>query len=184
MTLDIDNAPTRIHRVVRRHNDWTLKEHEVLVSHWPDVNTIRRRLPHRTVRAIRGFAGKCNLLTNRHIWTAAEDTKLKKLAANGHNRKAIANELGLSVGQVAGRLRYTGTHIASQRPAPSADPLVDAVRLRAYEMKLSLADLDRSLGTRKIFQQAAGRQRVKLAHIQKAVRALGGTFTIVWDQGE
>lgn len=171
----------RHHRVVRRHNDWTLKEHEVVVSHWPDITTIERRLPYRSRRAIRGFAGRCNLLTSRHIWTAAEDTKLRKLAAAGYERRAIAEELGLTIGQVAGRLSYTRTAIARKPPAPSANPLVDAVRQRAFEMRMSLADLDRSLGNQKIFQQAAGRQCVRLAHIEKAVKALGGELTVEWN---
>ena len=47
MLSTIDAAPTRVHRVVRKQNDWTLKEHEVVVSHWPDVETIQKSLPHR-----------------------------------------------------------------------------------------------------------------------------------------
>jgi hypothetical protein len=182
--LIIDNGSTRTNRVVRRLNDWTLKEHEVLVSHWPDVTTIRKRLPHRTVRAIRGFAGKCNLLTQRHIWTGAEDSKLRKMAAAGSSRAAIAHELGLSVQQVAGRLGHTRTRIARRPPAVSSDPLVNAIRVRAFNMSMSLADLDRSLGDRKIFQQASGRQRVKHVHVRRAVEALGGVLVVQWDDGE
>lgn len=176
----IGHSAVRVHRVVRRHSDWTLKEHEVVVSHWPDVEAIRKRLPHRTIRAIRAFAGKCNLTTGRHIWTAAEDTKLRKLAAAGYQRKEIAAELGLSLNQVAGRLSYARISIARKPPALSANPLVNAIRQRAFDLNITLSDLDRSLGNRRIFRQAAGRQSVRHAHIERAVTALGGQLTVEW----
>jgi len=176
----IGNSTVRQRCIVRRHSDWTLKEHEVVVSHWPDVSEIARRMPYRSERAIRAFAGRCNLTTPRHTWTAAQDSKLRKLAAAGLPRKEIAAEIGLGVGQVAGRLNYCKIHVARRPPAPSSDPLVDAVRQRAFEMDLSLADLDRSLGNRKIFQQASGQQRVKLAHVERAIKALGGQLVAKW----
>lgn len=167
-------------RIVRRHSDWTLKEHEVLVSHWPDMNAIRKRMPHRSVRAIRAFAGRCNLTSERHIWTAAEDARLRKLAAAGSSRKDIATELGMTVRQIAGRMRYTRIAVARKPPTPSKNPLVNAIRQRAYDLNMSMIDLDRSLGDRKIFQHAAGKQKVARAHIERAVRALGGKFVIEW----
>ncbi len=176
----IGHSAGRVHRVIRRHNDWTLKEHEVLISHWPDVNTIRRRIPHRSTRAIRAFAGKCNLTNPRHIWTAAQDAKLRKLAAEGNRPKEIAEILGLTLGQVTGRMRYARIRVARRPPAQCADPLINAVRQRAYALNMTLADLDRSLGKRRTFQQASGKQRVKLVHVARAVRAMGGRFIVEW----
>ena len=173
--------PPDAQRVVRRHSDWTLREHEVVISHWPDVAAIRRRLPHRTIGAIRAFAAKCNLTTSRSVWTAAADAKMRKLAANGSSRAEIAEALGLTVMQVASRLQYTRTTIRRRPPAPSSNPLVNAIRRRAFELNMSLIDLDRSLGDRKIFQQAAGKQKVKHVHIERALKALGGTFVVQWN---
>lgn len=182
--MDGTPAPAVPHppRVIRKLNDWTLKEHEVVVSYWPDVRAIRKCLPHRTEAAIRAFAAKCNLTTSRHVWTGAMDAKLRRFAAAGWSRKDIAGELGLRLNQVAGRLSYTGTKIASKPPAPSAHPLVNAIRQRAFSMNMTMIDLDRSLGSRKIFQQAAGKQNVSHVHIRKAVEALGGKLTIEWSE--
>lgn len=176
----IGHAGIRVHRVIRRYNDWTLKEHEVVVSHWPDIQAIMKRLPHRTIRAIRQFARRCNLTDERHIWTAAEDAKLRKLAAAGCSRKEIASEVGLTLGQVAGRLSYARISIARKPPAPSANPLVNAIRQRAYALNMTLIELDRSLGSQKIFQQAAGKQKVAHVHIERAVKALGGQLAVEW----
>jgi predicted transcriptional regulator len=106
---------------------------------------------------------------------------LRKMAAEGHSRSEIAEALGMRLQQIAGRLCYTKTSIRRRPPAPSANPLVDAVRQRAFALNIPLGDLDRSLGDRKIFQQAAGRQRVKHIHIERAVKALGGRFAVQWD---
>lgn len=176
----IGQAAERVHRVHRRRDDWTLKEHEVVVSHWPDVEAIRKRLPHRSKRAIHAFAGKCNLTTPRHIWTTAEDAKLRKLAAQGMTRREIASELGMSLNSVFGRLAYTRTSIARKPPKPSCNPLVTAIRQRAFDLHMTLADLDRSLGDQKVFRQAAGRQCVRHIHIERAVKALGGRLTVEW----
>ncbi len=176
----IGNSAVRVHRVIRRSNDWTLKEHEVVISHWPDMNAIVERLPHRSTKAIRKFAGRCNLTTSRHIWTAAQDSKLRKLVSAGLQRKEIAGELGLSVQQIAGRLSYCKINTVRRPPAPSENALVHSIRQRAFELNMSLADLDRSLGNRKIFRQAAGRQRVRHSHIERAVKALGGNLVVEW----
>lgn len=171
---------TQLRPVVRRSNDWTLKEHEVVVSFWPDVGAIEQRLPHRTGRAIRAFASKCNLTNERHTWTAAEDTKLRKLAAAGHSRRTIAAEMGMSFNQIAGRLSYARIPIARKPPSPSNNPLVNAIRQRAFDLHMTLSDLDRSLGDRKIFQQASGNQKVGRSHIERAVKALGGRLVVEW----
>ncbi|MEW9838716.1 hypothetical protein [Mesorhizobium marinum] len=159
-------VPPVASRIVRKHNDWTLKEHEVVMSHWPEVDAIKQRLPHRTVGAIWAFAAKCNLKTSRHVWTAPADAKMRKLAADGCSRVEIAKALGLTAKQVGRRAEYTRTAIRRRPPAPSRNPLVDAVRQRAFDLNMSLIDLDRSLGDRKIFQHAAGNQNVKHVHIR------------------
>ena len=176
----IGHAAERVHRVHRRRDDCTLKEHEVVVSHWPDVEAIRKRLPHRSKKTVQKFAGKCNLTTPRHTWTAAEDAKLRKVAAQGMTRREIASELGMSHNSVFGRLSYTRTPIARKPPKPSFNPLATAIRQRAFDPHMTLADLDRSLGDQKVFRQAAGRQFVRHIHIERAVKALGGRLAVEW----
>jgi phosphohistidine phosphatase SixA len=59
-TQTVHEQPTPLRRVIRRSTNWTLKEHEVVVSHWPDVDAIAKQLPHRTRRACpsSGFLGQ------------------------------------------------------------------------------------------------------------------------------
>lgn len=45
---------------------------------------------------------------------------------------------------------------------------------------MTLIELDRSLGSRKIFQQSAGKQKVAHIHVERAVKALGGKLAVEW----
>lgn len=169
-------------RIVRRDDTWTLAEGELLRKHWPDVDLLRRHLPHRTEGAIRHMAKKCGLLPDKqqHIWTIAQDSKLRRFAAEGLDRKTIACELGLTVAQVANRLLYKRINIAKRPPSLTGDVLVDAIRRRAFEMRMSSRDLDRSLGNKKVFGNCMNGKRIAPARIHEAVKALGGRLVIEW----
>ncbi|WP_395448678.1 hypothetical protein ACHMW7_28380 [Aminobacter sp. UC22_36] len=171
-------------RVVRRDDSWTYIESEVLKEFWPSIEVIRKRLPHRTERAIRNMAKRCGLIPDKaqHIWTAGQDRTLKRMAASGATRKEIADTLGLTALQVASRLQYTKTHIAKRAPVMLGDPLVDAVRRRAFDLKISMVDLDRSLGRHKVFQNAWKQKLVGPIHLHKAVKALGGSLVVQWEE--
>ncbi|UVK49349.1 hypothetical protein BPNPMPFG_008292 (plasmid) [Mesorhizobium sp. AR07] len=143
------NFPTfRRARIVRRDDTWTFIEGELLRKHWPDVELLRKHLPHRTERAIRNMAKRCGLIPDKlqHIWTMPQDAKLRRLAAEGSDRRTMAGELGLSIAQVANRLLYKKINIAKRPPVPTGDALVDAIKRRAFDLRMTTIDLDRSLG--------------------------------------
>lgn len=170
-------------RIIRRDDSWTYRETEVLRGHWPDMAAMRKLLPHRTKTAIRHMAAKCGAAQpkNQHIWTGAEDKRLKALAAAGASRKEMATALGLSPIQIQNRLRYACIQVAKRPPMSCGDELADAIRQRAFQMNMTMRDLDRSLGNRQIFQHAVGKRRIRADHIDRAVKALGGRMTIVWE---
>lgn len=118
-TFDVEEIPR--HRVIRRHSDWTLKEHEVVVSYWPDIAAIQSALPHRSRAAIQNFAGKCNLRRPLHIWTQPEDQLLRRRVRENVPRQAIAKEMRLTLNQVANRMAYTGIRYG-RRPANDDEP--------------------------------------------------------------
>lgn len=171
-------------RIVRRDNCWTYRETEVLREHWPDMAAMRKLLPHRTATAIRHMAAKCGAAPpkDQHIWTGAEDKRLRALAASGASRKEMAAALGLSPLQVQNRLSYARIRIAKRPPRLCGNLLVDAVRQRAFHLNISMVDLDRSLGKRQLFQRTASNRCIAPRHIDQAVKALGGRLTIVWDE--
>jgi len=98
--------PTPRRRIVRRDDSWTYREIEALREHWPDVAILQKLLPHRTEGAIRDMAKKCGAAPpkDQHIWTGAEDKRLRALSAAGTPVKLIAMELKLQPLQVINRL--------------------------------------------------------------------------------
>ncbi|MDX8438375.1 hypothetical protein [Mesorhizobium australafricanum] len=169
-------------RIVRADNTWTFNESELLREHWPDTAKLRKLLPHRTERALQHMAKRCGLIPpkEQNIWTGAQDKTLTRMAAAGATREEIATELGLTVIQVANRLNYRGINLTKRPPKSYGDPLVDEIRRRAFDLKMSVTDLDRSLGTRRIFTNAWKGRRIKATHIHRAVKALGGELKIEW----
>lgn len=176
-----ENSPARVHRVVRRHNDWTLKEHAVLMDHWPDVDKLVKLLPHRSRKAIENFAGKCNLRRKIHFWTAREDRLLRQRVREGVPRKQTASELGLKVDQVANRLQYTGLRYARRPPKRAGHRLIDTIRARAYEMNMTTSELDEACKSGSVFRKWSPARKIHHKHIQRAVQILGGQFDIVWE---
>ncbi|WP_133170065.1 hypothetical protein [Kumtagia ephedrae] len=156
-------------RIVRRSDTWTFGEGEVLRKTWPDVDKIKALLPHRTERAIRYMAKRCGLVPDKeqHIWTCAQDKTLRTMAAAAATRREIAAAVGLTVAQVANRLLYKRINIAKRPPKPVSDPLLNSIRRRAFELNVSAAELDLSLGNRKIFRRVWKGRDVDVNHIAR-----------------
>lgn len=168
-------------RIVRRHSDWTLKEHEVVVSHWPDIETIKRALPHRTRTAIQNFAGRCNLRRPLHIWTQPEDQLLRRRVRESVPRQAIAKEMGLTLNQIANRMAYTNTRYGIRRPGETGDPLMTAIFKRAFELNMSRHDLDELCGSGGQFKRWSPARRIHRKHLWRAIEELGGRVVAEWE---
>jgi hypothetical protein len=175
-------------RPIRRvTNAWTLKEHEVVVTHWPDKATIRMLLPHRTEAAINDFASKCNLRRRLHVWTAGQDKVLRQRLKEGCLRKDIAAELGLTLLQVDNRMQYTGLKSPRRRPRPTGNKLIDAIRLRSFELNISMRELDEACKSGHVFSQSSPARHVSIKHVLRALKVLDGQLAVEWsplDGGE
>lgn len=176
----LEHSPVRIHRVVRRHTDWTLKEHEVVVSHWPDMTEIRRHLPHRSERAVLKFATKCNIRRQIHVWTAREDLLLRKRVREHIPRGEIAAELGLTLIQVANRMQYAGVRYGRKPPGKTGNPLMDTIFERAANLNMSKRDLDEMCRSGRAFSKWSPARRIHKRHLWRAVTEMDGRFTVEW----
>ena len=170
-------------RIIGGRNAWSLFELEILEQHWPDLRLLKKRLPMRTEQAIKAMASRCGLKRTQpnHVWTAREHSDLKRMVASGHTRRQIAVHLGLTLGQVANRLQYEGMKQPRRRPVLCGNPLADAIRQRAFDLNLTMTDLDRSLGYRGRFSGCFRGKRFSDSSVGRAVRALGGKLHIEWE---
>lgn len=176
----IGNASVRVHRVIRRSNDWTLKEHEVVVSYWPDIDEIAKRLPHRSRYAIGYFAGKCNLRKQIHSWTGEQHRILRNRVREGIPRAEIAKELGLTTGQIANRMGSTGLTYPRRRPKIMGNSLMDSIRQRAFDLNISMKELDEACKSGNQFAKYAACRHVHIKHIVKAAKVLDGEVALRW----
>ncbi len=166
--------------IVRRINDWSLREHEVVVSHWPNLLEIRRLLPHRTVNAINSFAGKCNLRKELHVWTTTETALLKRRVREGRTRAEVAAELGMTTLQVQNRCQYLKLSHERRPPKPTGDRLMDAVYQRAFELNMSRRELDEACSSGGQFQRWSPARKIAFKHVLKAVRLMEGQLAVEW----
>jgi hypothetical protein len=135
-----------------------------------------------TRRAISNFAGTCNLTKQLHAWTGAQDKLLRQRVKDGTSRRAIAQELGLSVRQVEGRMRRSGLRFARRAPTPSGNPLLDALASRAYEINMTQRELAEACGSVEAFKRWRKTGRINTRYIWAAVEALGGRMMPQWDE--
>jgi hypothetical protein len=172
--------PTPVTPLRRNRGSWTLKEHEVVVSHWPDIGQIRLRLPYRSVHAIRNFASRCNLRREIHVWTAEQTALLKRRVRELRTREQIAKEMGFTRMQVQNRCQYLGLVTGKRPPQLTGNRLMDAIYLRAFELNISRKDLDEACRSGGQFQKWSPARRIAITHIIKALKVLDGQLTVEW----
>lgn len=160
---------------------WTLEEYEIVATLWPDIDAIRKRLPHRSRKRIVEAASKCHVRRRIHSWTARENTTLRSRVMAGIPRRQIARELGLDLMQVQNRLGYSGIKYGRQPYKPTGDKLKDAIRQRVFDMNMTLVELDEACGSGMYFQKFYGPRPIIPKFLERAVQVLGGKLTIEWE---
>lgn len=169
---------------VKVRMNWTPEEDDLVRTHFQDRRKLEAMLPHRTASAIKTRVRELQLtLHTRYIAITAKDSALiRKLAKTCRTYEEVAATIGLSTGTVYSHMQRYGIIIAKSAPKMTGFPLVDAVRQRAFQLKLSLSDLDRSLGYRmKHFSKCNGAHKISVGQINNAAKALGGRLVILWD---
>ena len=172
--------PPEVKTLRRCTNDWTLREHAVVVDHWPDVEQIMLILKHRSRAAIVTFAGKCNLRKRIHLWTEEQTQTLRKRVRDDVPRKEIAKELRLTVLQVTNRCRQLGLTYPRRRPPETGHRLMDAIRARAFELNMSMSEVDEVCRSGRIFRRWSPARKIAPRHLIRAVKALDGELCAEW----
>ena len=148
---------------------------------YPDYGLMRRRLPHRSLAALKHRAAALGVVQPRHVWTQTEVRKLSRLVAAGASNAELKCAFShLRFEQIASKIRHLRLPRRKPRLARFEDAAIREVRRRAVEKDLSLRELDRLARTKRYFQ--ASTRRLVLKHVASAAAVLGGEICIEWEE--
>jgi hypothetical protein len=82
--------------------------------------------------------------------------------------------------QVENRMRYTGLTYDRRPPKPTGNQLIDAIRKRAFDLNMSMKELDEACRSGHQFEKFAACRRIHIKHIASAAKALDGEITLRW----
>ena len=164
---------------------WTDAEITILVKYQGCYEKMYEKLPRRSHRAIRSKYCSLGLPRSgrpRHLWTAFEISRLRKLypaASPEEICSAFPHSTWRAICQAA---LY---HNLRRRKRPykvTGIPALDEVRRRCFEIGWSMADLDKMARTRNYFSKA-GWMRRKVNHraLGRAIEALDGVVLAQWN---
>nr|WP_313040751.1 hypothetical protein [Brevundimonas diminuta] len=156
---------------------WTARADAIVRETYPDYRLMRRRLPHRSLVALKHRAAVLGVVHRRHTWTNTEVRRLTATNASNAELELAFPELRLR--QIKEKARHLRLPNRKPRLAGFDDPALNAVRRRAIEKGLSLRSLDRSARTGRYFQQST--TRPMLAHLARAAAVLDGELRIQFD---
>ena len=140
---------------------------------------MQRRLRLRSYYAIRTRVRTLGVVTQRHVWTNSEVTKLRALYLRGATRAEIAAAFpGYRSHQITSKARHIRLVRRQSEPYALGIPPIDTVRKQAAIRGWTWRKLDKLAKTGRYFQQTT--RRVDWGHLARAIEVLGGTIDIDW----
>jgi hypothetical protein len=165
------------------HRLWTEREDAIMRALYPDYRALRRRLRRRTYSSLRSRATTLGIVRHRHVWTAAEASRLRRQFPYATRQELLAAFPGLRWQQILGKARHLKLYKARKKLTRTGHDVLDDIRDRATSLGISMVDLDFLARTRKYFQKAVWYTHGKVsgAPVVKAIKTLGGRIRVEWD---
>ena len=171
----------RTGRTPKGHWLWTKEEDDIVRELYPDYKALRRKLRRRTYNAIKERARTLEVAHRRHVWLASEVSRLRRLYPRSDRLDILAAFPGLRWRQIAGKAGHIRVHRYRRRLSRTGHPLIDHIRDRAFELNMSMVDLDAMARTKKYFQKAGwANGNLNRRALVRAVEALGGEVSVRW----
>lgn len=158
---------------------WSEAEIAALRSAWPDRRLARKLLPSRTVKAIEHKTARLGLTRKRTVWSAADVDGLRPRYPTHESVGSIAASFDKTKKQTWTKGHHVRLRRPPRRPLPARDPMMCAVRQRAFALGISLEGLDRDVRRQGRFQNRKSPR--DLLAIQRALAMLGGRFVVTFD---
>ena len=168
-------------RTPNGHWLWTPREDAVVRLLYPDYVALRRSLRRRTYNGLRYRTRTLGIAKKRHVWLTTEEARLRRLYPKVDRSELLLAFPGMTWQQIVSKARRIGVWRMRRKLNPTGHPLIDMIRDRAFDLRLSMVDLDAMAGTKRYFQTASWRKgRPNRKALLQAVDALGGEVSIRW----
>lgn len=162
---------------------WTVPEINELRARYPDLVTLQSVLPGRTRKAIKRKADVLGIVRHRPLWSDAEKEAMPPRYRAGVPVRQIAEVLNRRTPrQIWSKASTLKIGRPRRRPRPVDVPAVHSIRQRAFDMRISLKDLDAATCGRGYFGKAPQGPRWHL--VRRAVKVLGGHILVRWSSND
>jgi len=152
---------------------WTELELNLIRQLYPDRQAMAAALSRRTEAAIAHMARKIGLVPPLRVWSDTDAARLRRPYVAGI---PVGELTGLFPGktkrQIWGKASAMRYHRPRRPPKPTGMPLVDSIRARAFELYITMTDLDAFVSRKRYF---IGPRHMDWTALQRAMTLLGGT---------
>jgi hypothetical protein len=160
---------------------WTDEEDAEIRRLYPDYAALKKSLTRRTHSALKSRANRIGIAKRNHCWTDAEVSRLRKLFPTSTAQQLRTAFPGLRTRQIKDKAANLGLYKKRRPYPPSGFPIIDQIRARAFELNLSMLDLDELAGTKNYFEDRRWRRcRINGWAVCLAVDALAGDVRAIW----
>lgn len=157
---------------------WTTAELEILQRLYPDLDAITQALPRRTPAAIAHKARQIGLVPPLRIWSERDAQKLRKPYVTGVPIDTLMEIFpGKSKRQIWGKANSMRYRRPRRAPKATGMPLVDCIRRRAFDLYITMTELDAIVGKARYFVCP---RYVDWRALQRAMEFLGGRPVVRW----
>ncbi|ODT71616.1 MAG: hypothetical protein ABS75_07290 [Pelagibacterium sp. SCN 63-23] len=161
---------------------WTPEEISTLKANLPGYREVMKKLKRRSYFAVRHKTQSLGLAPKRHIWTAAEISKLRKLYGGRIEQSYLDAFPGVTRNGLQKVANYYNIFRPKKPYEPTGHPLIDQIRARALELGYTMADVDKLARSNNFFAKANWHSgSAPPQHLARAVAALGGRLKAEWD---
>ncbi|KQW62676.1 MULTISPECIES: hypothetical protein [unclassified Ensifer] len=162
---------------------WSAEEDLVCQLFYPDYFALRQILYNRTSRAIQKRCQSLGLAKRRRQWGPLDKQKLRKLYPSATREEICATFPDVAWENIQAVARYYGWKRNKKPYKITGVVSLDQVRVRCYEIKWTMRDLDEESRTKRYFQTRGHRSKYpNFKEINRAASVLGGQLEIQWRQ--
>lgn len=167
---------------LNRKKLWTEEELDVVRSFSNEPLILNQRLPHRTPKAIAHKRLIMGLTKTLHLWTPAEVSRLRKLYGTAPAEELYAAFPDRPREIVRQSAQYRGFRRPRKPYKIVGIDIVDTIRRRCFECRLTMSDLDAMAGSKFFFRCHGWKRALNYRYLASAIEALDGKIVVRWDE--